>query len=238
MKRRQKLTAEQRKAAILRAAIPVFAEQGFHGATTKRLAEAAGVSEALLYRHFSSKEELYEAIGEHHFQEDEDHQELGSILALPPGTRRLVQSIQYLLVHQACLEGGAFPRIFLRSLLSDGTFAQRFLDRFRQQFFGFLAESLDVARQEGDLEPGCDSEDLGFWFVHHLGLGMRALGLPGQPVAPYSVGYREVVERSVRFALRGLGVRSTAIELHLDSSLWEVLKLVDGHGEGTVSETS
>ena len=44
----RKLKAQDRRPAIAQAAIPVFARHGFAGATTKKLAEAAGVSEALL----------------------------------------------------------------------------------------------------------------------------------------------------------------------------------------------
>jgi AcrR family transcriptional regulator len=43
---------------ILAAAIRVFAEAGYRGATTRRIAAAAGVNEVTLFRHFGSKEEL------------------------------------------------------------------------------------------------------------------------------------------------------------------------------------
>ena len=51
--------AEARKEAIVEAVQDVFAEKGFEGTTTRDLAKAAGVSEALLYKHFPSKESLY-----------------------------------------------------------------------------------------------------------------------------------------------------------------------------------
>ena len=44
-----RLSAEQRRAAIIHAVRRVFAEKGFHGTTTRELARAAGVSTALLY---------------------------------------------------------------------------------------------------------------------------------------------------------------------------------------------
>ena len=46
------------KAKILTAAARVYAEHGFRGATTRRIAEAAGVNEVTLFRHFKSKEAL------------------------------------------------------------------------------------------------------------------------------------------------------------------------------------
>ncbi len=48
---------------ILLAAVTVFAEVGFRGATTRRIAQEAGVNEITLFRHFGSKDRLlHEAI--------------------------------------------------------------------------------------------------------------------------------------------------------------------------------
>ena len=52
-------SAEERRELILQASLELFARQGLHGVTTRMIAEAAGMSEALLYRHFRSKDELY-----------------------------------------------------------------------------------------------------------------------------------------------------------------------------------
>lgn len=46
------------KEKILSAARKVFAESGFNGATTARIAKTAGISEGAIYRHFDNKEEL------------------------------------------------------------------------------------------------------------------------------------------------------------------------------------
>ena len=47
-----------RRQDILAAAVEVFAKYGFLGATTRRIAEAAGVNEVTLFRYFGSKETL------------------------------------------------------------------------------------------------------------------------------------------------------------------------------------
>ncbi|MBM2803999.1 MAG: transcriptional regulator [Deltaproteobacteria bacterium] len=57
-----RLSAEARKEAIVEAVQDIFAEKGFDGTTIKELAQVAGVSEALLYKHFPSKESLYAAM--------------------------------------------------------------------------------------------------------------------------------------------------------------------------------
>ena len=57
-----KLSSEERRAAIIQAVRRVFADKGFHGTTTRELADAAGVSEALLFKHFPNKEALFSAM--------------------------------------------------------------------------------------------------------------------------------------------------------------------------------
>lgn len=58
---RRRLTAADRRDQIVAAARQVFIANGRDGSRTKDIARAAGINEALLYRHFESKESLYEA---------------------------------------------------------------------------------------------------------------------------------------------------------------------------------
>jgi AcrR family transcriptional regulator len=55
------MSAPERRKKILAAAHDVFAEQGYSGSRTKEIADRAGVTEAFLYRHFASKDEMYQA---------------------------------------------------------------------------------------------------------------------------------------------------------------------------------
>ena len=57
-----RLDSDERRQAIVDTAVPLFARKGFAGTTTRELAEAAGISEALLFRHFPSKHLLYREI--------------------------------------------------------------------------------------------------------------------------------------------------------------------------------
>lgn len=49
---------QERKNAILDAAVHVFAEEGFHSATMAMVAKKAGISKGLIYNYFQNKEEL------------------------------------------------------------------------------------------------------------------------------------------------------------------------------------
>ncbi len=55
-------SSRQRHASIISAATALFAAKGFNGTTTKEIAQTAGISEALVFKHFPTKRALYAAI--------------------------------------------------------------------------------------------------------------------------------------------------------------------------------
>ncbi|HEX8089911.1 MAG TPA: helix-turn-helix domain-containing protein, partial [Blastocatellia bacterium] len=57
-----RMTGENRRRQIVSVAAKLFSRKGFSGTTTKEIAEGAGVSEAMIFRHFATKSELYAAI--------------------------------------------------------------------------------------------------------------------------------------------------------------------------------
>jgi AcrR family transcriptional regulator len=56
---RRRLTAEERRTGILDAALAAFSQSGYHSASIDDIAREAGVSKALIYEHFASKQELH-----------------------------------------------------------------------------------------------------------------------------------------------------------------------------------
>src|SRR4051794_11775074 len=90
-----KLSNDERRAAILVAVRQVFAAKGFHGTTTRELAAAAGVSEALLFKHFPTKEALFSAMQ----MSCCDQQAIGQLerlKALEPSASTLVLVVHFL----------------------------------------------------------------------------------------------------------------------------------------------
>jgi AcrR family transcriptional regulator len=66
---RKRLSAEDRRAAILDAALEVFSRRGYNGASIDEIATAAGISKALIYEHFPSKKDLHVSLLERHVQD-------------------------------------------------------------------------------------------------------------------------------------------------------------------------
>jgi AcrR family transcriptional regulator len=57
-----KMPSPQRRQQIIQVAKDLFSRKGFEGTTTREISKAAGVSEAIIFRHFQTKEDLYAAI--------------------------------------------------------------------------------------------------------------------------------------------------------------------------------
>ncbi len=120
--------------AIIRAVRKVFAERGFHGTTTRALADAAGVSEALLFKHFPNKEALYSAMQLFCCNEN-DPEKIDRIKALEPSTSTLVLIVHLMVSRTVGTEPGSqedavtHHRLMLRSMIEDGEFARLFYER-------------------------------------------------------------------------------------------------------------
>src|SRR5271155_1309661 len=91
-----RMTGDLRRQLILGAAKRCFARNGFAGTTTKSVAAAAAISEALLFKHFPSKAALYAEILT---EECEADPELAHLLGQEPSTAALVQLIRAMVQH-------------------------------------------------------------------------------------------------------------------------------------------
>lgn len=212
------MNCEERKAAIVKAALPLFARQGFARTTTKQLADAAGVSEALLYKHFPSKESLYGEIQSYGCRGCDPG--LRKLIDLEPSTSTLVHIIYYIVranvIGRSCetMNHEVRHRMILNSCLEDGAFT-RFL--FRNRFSENLeriVECMRVADANGDLVASPVSRENRLLFAHHLATMIATIRLPREPVVDYGASEEGLLNQAVWFALRGLGLRDSAIARH------------------------
>lgn len=222
-----KLSAEERRASILQAVRHLFANKGFNGTTTRELAEAAGISEALLFRHFPTKETLFAAI-QQSFCDEQGRERFERLKALEPCTQTLVLLVHFLISHilggeteQA--ERAVSNRMILRSLAEDGEFARLILQPFATIFIPKIEECLRVAIAAGDAQRGPVAPTLCGWFAYNLAALTSFQANPTPPIVNFEGPRTSLVGQLVWFALRGLGLHEDAIQRHYNPKALAVL---------------
>jgi len=229
----QRLSAEERREAIVKAALPLFARKGFANATTRELAEAAGVSEALIYKHFPSKESLYAEIQNTGCQ-DRDHG-LEKLAGLEPSTSTLVHIVYYLLRTIVMGKPGdtisweSKHRMILNSCLEDGEFTRVLYENRFSCCFNKVQSCLAAAEKAGDVVKCPLSRENRVRFAHHLAAMVAINHLPKKPVIDYKVSREELLHQVIWFALRGFGLTDAAINRHYNP---QALSIFFGVGGG------
>src|SRR5580704_12013569 len=212
-----RMTSDLRRQLILSAAKRCFARHGFAGTTTKSVAAAAAISEALLFKHFPSKAALYAEILAEECEADPD---LAHLLGQEPSTATLVELVRGMVSHFMEVADGADEeeeqrlRLMVTSHLDDGEFARLLYDKIAHLIGPLFKASLDRAIAAGDARRlGGDPLNL-FWFAHHTVLTSALSRLPAVPCLTY--GNAADLERQLcEFLLRGIGLTETAITSHL-----------------------
>ena len=145
-----RMTGEARKMEIVRVAMRLFSQRGFRGTTTKEIAQAAGVSEAIIFRHFATKQELYAAIIDHKAC-------VGGI----DDPRKIVADAIRRKDDAAVFEGLAFAalqhhehdtefnRLLLYAALEGHELAQMFWERTVRRMYEFLGGYISERQRDG-----------------------------------------------------------------------------------------
>ena len=146
----KRLSAEDRRESIIKAAKQLFAQRGFHGVSIDEIVKQVGVSPAILYRHFKSKDELYEAVL-HEFSctresyvETVVKDDTGFENVLRGMTRVFVTSI----VNQPDL-----LKTELHSLLEGSMASQEFFLNRWKSFTDYIEYNLSEFQAQGKIEP-------------------------------------------------------------------------------------
>ena len=149
-----RMPADLRREQILQTAVNLFSQRGFKGTTTKEIAKAAGVSEAIIFRHFANKGELYGAIlhskscrdGLHRFpwESNEDLQQ--AIRGKDDFSVFYHLALQAMTNHQ---QDEPFMRLLFYSALEEHELADRFFGEFVSQVYGFIGEYVQERQRDG-----------------------------------------------------------------------------------------
>lgn len=147
----KRINGQERRDQIIRGAMNIFARKGFRGTTTKEIAQHLGISEALMFKYFPSKEALYRAIIKKRTDGAEE-------MLFPPEViqakddRRVFQAIATNLIERN-VEDPAFMRLLYFSALEGHELAQLFFINHAQKNIQLLARYIAQRIKEGVFRP-------------------------------------------------------------------------------------
>jgi AcrR family transcriptional regulator len=229
-----RMTSDLRRQLILGAAKRCFARHGYNGTTTKSVAAAAAISEALLFKHFPSKAALYAEILS---DECEADPALTDLLVRQPSTATLVELVRGMVQHFMQIARGPDReeaqrlRLMATSHLDDGEFARLLYAKIAKLIGAVFVASLERAVAAGDAAP-CGGDPLNlFWFAHHTVMTAALTRLPAAPCLVYSQA-GDLERQLCEFLLRGIGLNDAAIGSHLGRPL------APGAGETEIAESA
>jgi AcrR family transcriptional regulator len=152
-----RLSCQERRMAIIEAAIELFSNKGFRGATTRELASAVGVSEPVLYQHFATKRDLYAAILEEKAVAGERAIPRFGPEALDAieDDRRFLEELAHGIIGWHTSDP-SYCRLLMFSALEQHEFSELFFERYTKGFFTDLAAFFARRIEEGryrDIDP-------------------------------------------------------------------------------------
>jgi AcrR family transcriptional regulator len=144
----KRLPATVRREQILAVATELFARQGFHGTTTRQLAERAGVQEVILFRLFPSKQDLYWAVIEAQCAASPGRPALAAAIATTTDDRELFIGLAQRLIEQT-VQDGTLLRLLLFSALETHELSARFSQTYMVEYYETLAGHIRRRQKEG-----------------------------------------------------------------------------------------
>ena len=216
-----RLDSDERRRAIVMAAVPLFARKGFAGTTTREIAEAARISEALLFKHFPSKQHLYDEIL--NWLGCQGDPALERLATLPAATDTLVCLVRFMVGRYVLgseaerAELSPRLRLVLNSFLEDGSYARQLFEGVRERVIPYFEASLAAAEAAGDVIPTGGARENRFWFAQHVAAMMAFAASPPQNCIPYRGTAEDVAAEATIFILRGIGMTEAAITASRDA---------------------
>lgn len=132
-----RFSSADRREQILDVATILFAQQGFQGTTTKVIAEKSGVTEALIFRHFPSKEELYWKVIERKIECAAPLERLLENLEAGGDDLDILSRVAFDLLERRAKDQ-TLSRLLLYSALEKHGLAERFFRNYIANYFGVL----------------------------------------------------------------------------------------------------
>lgn len=143
-----RISAKDRRRQILAVATKLFARQGFQGTKTRQIAQSASMNEALIFRHFPTKEDLYWAILDEKCRARRGRELLERRLNSGAKDLDMFASIAEDILRRN-LEDPTFVRLWLFSALEHHRLSQRLYKRYATDYHRTLANYIQQRIQTG-----------------------------------------------------------------------------------------
>lgn len=167
-----RMTGDARRSQILQVAIELFSRNGFSGTTTKEIARAAGVSEAMVFRHYATKDELYSAILD--WKACEGRATNPFELLSEAMAEKDDYKVFYLMMLNALNKHEADPqfmRLLFHSALEGHELADMFIEKNLLPIYEFMSAYLSKRQKEGairkDVKPRVIVRAFVGMMIHH-----------------------------------------------------------------------
>ena len=166
-----RMAAEDRKLQILRVAVSLFSQKGFGGTTTREIAQAAGVSEAMVFRHFATKQELYTAILDHKAcsADSMNPEEMVAEALKLKDDRAVFERLAFgALQHHE--QDPDFQRLLLYAALEGHELAEMFFEKFIRRVYELLGGYIAERQRDGamvKMDPSIAVRCFIGMIVHH-----------------------------------------------------------------------
>ena len=154
--RAKRLAASDRKQQIIESAIALFGKDRLKGTTTKALADAAGVSEGTIFKHFPTKKALYLAAFEGRTGVGMEHLVTGLHQLADEGRdEEIIQQVLSAILHGYDRDRD-LHRMLLYVHLGQSDEENKVLDETlrKNQVMEFLIEYVATRQQQGVFRPG------------------------------------------------------------------------------------
>ena len=211
---KKRMSVEKRREQIIKTARRLFSERGFRGTTTRELAKAAGISEALLFRHFASKLDLYRAMLEDWIVPSPDDQ-IYEIVKLELGPERMIAGIYNLMyavigaVVREDTDEIQKNRLIYQSLLSDGALAKVFYDKLPKNGYNDICACMEVMYKSGEADRVVDNMYVPIAAALHMATATQIM--MNRP------NYLDIYEMDISTFIRNLTVCALlAFGIHID----------------------
>jgi len=190
-----RLKGPQRRAQLVAVATKIFAKWGYNAATTAAIADAAGVTEPILYRHFASKQEMFVAITR--AMSKQTLRQWRELIAKAHTSTDKIRTIAREFPNHIRVNEDAYKVIHGALATSRDPKVRTVMKRHYLEIEQFFRKIVEDGQKAGEFKRDLDS-NTPTWQLINTGIGYSMIALNLRQFERFSI------EEAIEFILRGL----------------------------------